>query len=254
MKLVSRNIAIRETNNNGVIDFLRQQNADIVCLQEVGKGEEKSVKSEYDSFHAIQNTNLYPYWFIGESHEFKGFNTRNIDFWGYMRQWNVILSKYPIIKAENIFYHRQFERRDDFTTRTQTDHGRMLTKVIVHIDGSDVQVYNVHGIRTGDKKWDERTTKQCEFIISKAQEHNLPTIIAGDFNLLPDTEGIQIMNKTFQNNISRFNIISTRPSFDDWLDKWDLVVDYVFSKDVEIKDCYITNIDTSDHLPLIIEF
>ena len=80
MKLLSWNIAIRQTNNDEVINFLCKQNADIVCLQEVGKAEESGVKKEYDSFHAIMDTHLYPHWFIGESHEFKAFNTRNIEF------------------------------------------------------------------------------------------------------------------------------------------------------------------------------
>ena len=80
MKLLSWNIAIRQTNNDEVINFLCKQNADIVCLQEVGKAEESGVKKEYDSFHAIIETKLYPYRFMGESHEFKAFNTRNIEF------------------------------------------------------------------------------------------------------------------------------------------------------------------------------
>lgn len=219
MKLLSRNIAIREPNNQQVIDFLCEQDADIVCLQEVGKAEEINTKPEYDSFHAIQNAKLYPYRFISESHEFKAFNTRNLDFGGYMREGILLLSKYPILQAETLFYHRAFERREDFSTRRQTDHGRMMTRAVVDIGGQVIQICNIHGIWTADKKGDDRTLRQCEFIATKAQEKDLPTIIAGDFNLHPDTESIQIMNKSFQNNISNFNIGSTRPSFDDGLDK-----------------------------------
>lgn len=251
MKLLSRNIAIRETNNEQVVEFLRQQDADIVCLQEVGKAEEKSVKSEYDSYHAIMDTKLYPHRFMGESHEFKAFNTRNIDFWGYMRQWHLVLSKYPITKAETWFYHRSFERREDFSTRRQTDHGRMLTRAIVSIDGQNIQVCNIHGIRTADKQWDQRTIKQCEFIINKVKEHELPTIIAGDFNLLPTTESIKIMNKYYQNNISKFNITSSKP---ERTGKQSDIIDYIFTKNIEPKKCYTINNDISDHLPLIAEF
>lgn len=255
MKLLSRNIAIRNQNNKEVVDFLREQNADIVCLQEVGKAQESSTHEEYDSFKAIYNSNLYPYWFIGESHEFKAFNGKRIlDFGGYIRQWNMILSKYPILQATNIFYYRSFERREDFSNRRKTDSGRCLVTATIDINNYHLQIGTVHGIRTEDKKWDHRTLKQCKDIISIINK-DIPTILAWDFNLLPTTPDIQYINQFYNNMINKYNISSTRPKFNDEFDNGNQIVDYIFTNNY-IKDTkvYIDNNNISDHMPLIIEF
>ena len=57
------------------------------------------------------------------------------------------------------------------------------------------------------------------------------------------------------NLIARFNIKSTRPEFDDGLDKGNMVCDYIFVNDkVKVNNFYVINSNISDHLPLILDF
>ncbi len=84
---------------------------------------------------------------------------------------------------------------------------------------------------------------------------DIPAIVVGDFNLLPETESIGLLNKELINLIDKYKIKSTRPHFDDGLDKGNLVCDYIFINDlVTINNFQILESNVSDHLPLLIDF
>ena len=84
---------------------------------------------------------------------------------------------------------------------------------------------------------------------------DIPVIVVGDFNLLPDTESIKILNDKLINLIEEYNIKSTRPTFDDGLDVGNLVCDYVFVNDkIVVNDLKVINSNISDHLPIILDF
>ena len=56
------------------------------------------------------------------------------------------------------------------------------------------------------------------------------------------------------NLIEKYNIESTRPKFDDGLDKGNLICDYIFvNNKVKVKNFRVINTNISDHLPLILE-
>ena len=58
-----------------------------------------------------------------------------------------------------------------------------------------------------------------------------------------------------QKIIEKYNIKSTRPKFDDGLDKGNLVCDYIFVNDkVKVNDFRVIDTNISDHLPLILDF
>ena len=84
---------------------------------------------------------------------------------------------------------------------------------------------------------------------------DIPAIVVGDFNLLPETESIGLLNKELINLIDKYKIKSTRPHFDAGLDKGNLVCDYIFINDlVTINNFQILESNVSDHLPLLIDF
>ena len=92
--------------------------------------------------------------------------------------------------------------------------------------------------------------------ISKAAKRNdIPTIIVGDFNLFPDTKSIKMLDKEFRNLIKEFNIITTRPDFNDGMDFGNNVVDYIFVSDkIKVNNLKVVKTDISDHYPLILDF
>ena len=117
-----------------------------------------------------------------------------------------------------------------------------------------IQIINVHGIWNKDKMGDERTINQSLFILSKIRK-DIPVIVVGDFNLLPDSESIKLLDNELINLIKVYDIKSTRPSFDDGLDTGDVVCDYIFVNDkVKVNDFKVINTNISDHLPLVLDF
>ena len=64
-----------------------------------------------------------------------------------------------------------------------------------------------------------------------------------------------MMSKRMINLIEKYNIESTRPKFDDGLDKGNLVCDYIFvNNKVKVKNFRVIDTNISDHLPLILDF
>lgn len=260
MKLININVGIKIDNSKKIGDFLKSYNADIIALQEVVRHLDDSVFDEYQSKSKIENIleNTYPYTFFGPlwvSDAFRKNGQIHRDFGGLIEQGNEILSKYLIEDAENLHYYKTYTYARDWTNWQTEDHGRALVRTELSINGQILQVLNLHGIWTSDKKGDQRTVKECEFVVATALKKDLPTIITGDFNLFPETESIQIINKNFTNLIDKFGIKTTRPDFKDNIDVGNNVVDYIFvNSKIKVNDFGVIHTDISDHLPLYLDF
>lgn len=261
MKLVDLNICIKIDNTDKVIKFLDEINPDIIGMQEVLRPLSDTVTKQYRSKEEIDNALLSKYqynffgplWIADKITENGGVSR---DFGGLVEQGNQIKSKYEIESGENIFYKGNYTYGFDSTHFRTLDHARagLVTKLKVEEDKL-IQIINIHGIWNKDRLGDERTINQSSFLIQKALEEDLPTIILGDFNLLPESQSIKMLDKHFKNLIKEYNIKSTRPTFDDGLDKGDMVVDYIFVNDkIKVNDFKVPNTDVSDHLPLILDF
>ena len=129
-----------------------------------------------------------------------------------------------------------------------------IQNAILNINGKNIQVINVHALWNKDKIGDDRTIMQSDFILSKIRK-DIPCIVVGDFNLLPNTKSIEMIDEKMINLIKEYNIKSTRPTFDDNLDKGDLVCDYIFVNDkIKVNDFKVIDTNISDHMPLILDF
>ena len=120
-------------------------------------------------------------------------------------------------------------------------------------------VLNTHGMSQPGTKLDtdirlQQSKKLLEFLATLPK---LPTIICGDFNLMPDTQSIiMIENKGFKNLIKSFDIKNTRNKIS-WqqYDNIQYFADYTFvSPEVMVKSFEVPYNEVSDHLPMILEF
>lgn len=101
--------------------------------------------------------------------------------------------------------------------------------------------------------------KQSEKIINFFANKSSPKIIGGDFNLMPDTKSIELIEKAgYRNLIRDFNIQETRNRL-----SWEQFpeeqkqhfADYVFvSEDVKVNTFEAPPVEVSDHLPQILDF
>lgn len=257
MKLLNINICIKLDNVDSIIDLISREDYDIVTLQEVMRKVDNSVFDLYNKDEIIKKNTNYKYSFFGplwyaNHHEKNKIISRN--FGGKTEQGNETLSKYPIISSENVFYYKNYTNFTDTTNFREKDHPRAFTNCILNIEGMKLQIINVHGIWNKDKIGDKRTINQSEKII-KYIRNDIPSIVTGDFNLIPDTESITKIGIKMINLIEKYNIQSTRPTFNDSLDKGNIVCDYIFvNEKVKVNNFKVINSNVSDHLPLILDF
>ena len=257
MKLLNLNICIKIDNTKRVIDFIKKEQADICALQEVMNAVDDSCYDMYKSKNDIEKLADYKYNCFAPIYIASGITKNNEvtrDFGGKAEQGSLIISKYKIKEHYNQFYYNDYKYEFDATEFREKDWCRSIQNAIIEVDGKEIQIINVHGIWNKDKVGDERTIMQSQFILSKIR-YDIPAIITGDFNLLPTTESIKILNNKLINLIDKYNIKSTRPDFDDGLDKGNYVCDYIFVNDkVKVNDLKVINSNISDHTPLLLDF
>ena len=260
MRLVDLNVSIKLDNNEKVIDFLKNTKSDIVTLQEVMRGIEETVYDRYNNSkiikESLKDTHHHsffgPLW-VADKHIKNGTITK--DFGGMAEQGNEIISKYPIIEASNQFFYKNYQIFRDTTDFRKTDHARAVIVAILEINNQKLRLLNIHGIWNEGKIGDDRTIKECEYLLSLIEDNTIPTIIVGDFNLNSKSKSIKILNKKLTNLIEKYNIKSTRPTVKDGLDVGNCIDDYIFVNDkIKVNNFEVKQTDASDHYPLILDF
>lgn len=259
MKLVTFNIGIKIDNANEVASFLCENDFDIVALQESMRALDDLA---YDIYHSGQIINKK----LSKEHKHSFFaplfvseklitNSEVRDFGGFIEQGNHIISKYNILETSSKFYYNDYGHWFDARDFRENDWARCLQKVVVEKDEKKIQIFNIHGIWNKTRMGDERTVAQCEFVIKEALKSDLPTIILGDFNLLPESESIKLITDKFRNLCVENGVKSTRPELDDGLDRGNMVVDYIFvNENIKVNNFSVFETDISDHLPLVLDF
>jgi endonuclease/exonuclease/phosphatase family metal-dependent hydrolase len=263
MKLLSLNVALFEPNNSKLSKFVKGQDADIVCFQEVTRALDKNVLKKYISKDPIDSaTSKLPSGFYGptetfgsfELKEFHGKDIFRFDPGGMLELGNYTKSKYPIKKAQNIFIEGHFTYNTDPSNWPEEDYRAVLVADL-DLGKNNLRVINYHGIWTKDKLGNERTLSACQKIKDLALEAKGQVIICGDFNLFPDTPSMKVFQTNFISLVDRYNIRATRPSSNELNGQDRNVVDYILlSRNVKVKSFNVLGTDVSDHLPLVLEF
>ncbi len=135
------------------------------------------------------------------------------------------------------------------------DHDRKMQWVHIKRDRKDVIIMNVHGHWDAvNKKIDtQNRIEQSKAIIDFIETTgSTPKIMVGDFNLLPETQSIKMLEENFTNLITKYKIPSTRTE----LYKGDLKhADYAFVSDEILVEGFEALPDVvSDHVPLALSF
>ena len=126
------------------------------------------------------------------------------------------------------------------------------------VNGREVYVCNVHGNPEPYDKLDSPDRLKQSYELMNFFKHKPGLrIVGGDFNLLPDTESVQMFAKNgYRNLIRDFKIDTTRNHL-----AWDLYpgheqyyADFVFvAGEAKIEQFTVPKIDVSDHLPMIFQ-
>ena len=137
------------------------------------------------------------------------------------------------------------------------DDGKTLGKHIQYIqfrqNSVRFTIVNFHGLWIGgDKNDTPDRIKQSENIVDFMKTVNGKSILAGDYNLLPNTKSMKLLEKQLRNLISEYNVETTRNLFYTRPEKY---ADYILvSPDINVIDFKVLPDVVSDHLPLFMDF
>lgn len=162
----------------------------------------------------------------------------------------------PIVgKGDTVVYRP----RNPVETGSSVLSARKLQFVILGVNGRHCLVANFHGLWNNGPKIDtpERLTQSRNVKAAMDVFKDFPQVLCGDFNLLPETQSVRILEQEMRNLVGEHKVPGTRtvlyrhyndpsePNF----------ADYVFvSPEVKVHKFEVLPDIVSDHAPLRLEF
>lgn len=232
---------------DSLVSFIREQNPDIITMQEVYDGKNASFDRNLRILDELKKILNFDHVAFAPSLIDKRPSGKVP--WG-----NAVFSKHPIIDRKTTFYHIPYGEYDmENSTRFELA-PRNLQQVTLSVNSKKLYVFNTHGI-WGEDGEDSTERLAMSRTIIKAIKGKSPLILAGDFNLRLHTQTIknieEYLKNVFKNeltttfNMKRKNNLGYGTS----------VVDMVFvTKDIKVVEHFCPNVDVSDHLPLVCTF
>jgi exonuclease III len=256
MKLISLN-----TWGGGAFDalmaFVKEQSrdTDIFCFQEmyvsdgtvpISRGGHMNIFNdiagilpEFEGIFAEAQDDMDPY--------------GHVDFKSTFGQAIFVNKKLPITSRGSVFINssRNGMKNNEFEN---------LPMLLQYVRLGDVTVGNCYGVSVPGHKLDTpRRIEQSERVVKFLNEESGKKIICGDFNLMPETESVKMIERAgMRNLISEFSITTTRSTLN--YEKYaegdrQYFADYTFvSPGVNVKSFEVPQVPVSDHLPMVLEF
>lgn len=253
MKLVSLNIwAGREFGPLMKYVLDQASDTDIFCFQEVfDTPTSRKVVSEHyraNIYSELQKALPNHTGYFAPVQDGCGFNGQ-ID---YPIQWGLAMFVRRSLNVDSTgeiyLFGSRNSRKDDNSSMP-----RNLQYVHFDVGGQDYTVAHFHGLWNGRGKTDtEDRFKQSRKAKRFLDGVKGKKIVCGDFNLLPDTQSLSILEKGFINLIKTHGITTTRSSL---YQKPEKHADYILvSSDVNVEGFAVPQIEVSDHLPMELKF
>ncbi|EKD91545.1 MAG: Endonuclease/exonuclease/phosphatase [uncultured bacterium] len=258
MKLISLNIWGGH-DLTPLLNFINDQSkdTDIFCFQEVINSENDGVSKEgykYNNLVYIKNCLKNYTCYFHPSHENFLFDSPT----------NFPLEVGPAIFVKNIITEKNakdlfvFRKKSEITLDNK---GRSILPKNIQIlkfrkNGRDYMVINLHGITFPGTKLDTAARiKQSKKTLGVLNNFNGKKILVGDFNLMPSTKSIKMLEDSgLVNLIKKYKIRKTRSNLNIYGKQ--RFADYTLvSKDIKVHNFNVPqNILISDHLPMILNF
>lgn len=254
MKLVSLNLWGGKIHKP-LMEFLigQAKDTDIFCFQEMLNApqstEYQEGKNTLDLFLRCQQ--MFP--------EFEGFFESVEENWveDLSNPWGLAIfarRTIPISEQGEFFVFRE---RNTMVRQNPSTIPRLVQYIKFAHNQKQFTICNFHGLyKEGtDKKDTPERYAQSRKIKTFLNQTNGAKILCGDFNLTPETEALSILEKGMINLIIKYGITSTRSPLYRHYKTGLRFADYVLvSPDVNVRDFKVSDVEISDHLPMILEF
>ncbi|HVV67154.1 MAG TPA: endonuclease/exonuclease/phosphatase family protein [Candidatus Saccharimonadales bacterium] len=228
---------------DGALDFLAEQNADIVFLQEVYDGS-GDLEPRFRSTEILAERLQYPY------AEFAPAMLDKLPE-GDIQSGNAILSRYALQTAGIRFFNEPYHELTSTDSKTFKTMPRTLQHITAETPAGVLNLYNMHGVWDLDgDNFSERRQKMRD-VIMNAIEGKRNVIMAGDTNAQPTNELWRPIERQLHSVFgtelaSTFNMKhKNNPGYAT------ARVDMMFvSPDIAVLERDCPQVDVSDHLPL----
>jgi endonuclease/exonuclease/phosphatase family metal-dependent hydrolase len=210
-----------------IVELLQRERADIVALQEVDKGTERTARRDFPAELARLS---------GMTCIF----SNNYSFQGG-QYGNAVLTRFPVHATTNIHYRmpRPGEQRG-------------LLQVVLDVNGRELVFLNTHlDFRPEDS---ERLSSVDEMLFLANRYKSKPVIICGDFNDVPGSRTHRKLAETF---VDSWTVAGQGEGFTIPADQPRKRIDYIWiSRDSNLEPlrAWVQVSNASDHLPLLAEF
>lgn len=210
-----------------IADLIRQEKADIVALQEVDQGTERTDRRDFPAEFAK---------LTGMSCVF----SNNYHYQGG-HYGNAVLTRFPIKSVTNALYRM-----------LQPGEQRGLLQVVMDVSGRELVLMNTHiDYRPDDA---ERLSNVAEIRSLLPRYAGRPILLCGDFNDIPDSRTYRALSEMFTDAWTR---AGTNEGFTIPARKPNKRIDYIWlSKGAPLApvSIHVPRSEASDHLPLVAEF
>ncbi|MBI4097444.1 MAG: endonuclease/exonuclease/phosphatase family protein [Candidatus Levybacteria bacterium] len=242
-----------------LLKFIKENNRkiDIFCFQEMFQSSENKfsngIKTNlYDDFSRIFKD------YVGFfAPTFTGYDTQEkVDFDLSFGQATFIKKNIELISEKTSFVHGKFDYKPPVTIpgiKDGLDLPRNIHCLKVKVNNKELLIGNLHGYWLPDSKNDTpgsiRQMRKVKKIFSSFPG---PKILAGDFNLRPDTKSIKMLEEDMINLIIEYGVTNTRSNLHKREEKF---ADYIMVSDkVRVNNFEVIDKHVSDHLPLLLDF
>jgi endonuclease/exonuclease/phosphatase family metal-dependent hydrolase len=229
------------------LSFFKTEDADLVLLQEVYGANEHAKENRFRTLETLYRTlGFADYDYVaGLRHNRKE---------GKFLQGNAILSKFPILGRDSVFFNEPFN--DNFTDGPEFNSmfPHILQHVVLEVPNGEINVFNLHG--TWDLNGDNYSLKrqQMSQAIINAVKGKSRVILAGDTNAKPTNKALRNVEK-YLNSVFGEELKTTfNMKYKDNPGYATAAVDMMFiSSDIKVVEKACPEVDVSDHLPLVVQ-
>jgi len=231
----------------GIVEFLKEQNADVVLTQETYSCEDPTIDRQYRSMQVMPE--LLGYEYIHFSAAYRDFDRTG----GKGQRGNGIFSKYPLMPKETVFFDGEYSEEYRDIPSQYGNCPRNLEHAVMQTPAGDVDLFNIQGVwdMDGDNYSDKRR-HMAQTVIDQVGGLQR-VVLAGDTNAKPYNQAIIDIERHLKSVFGKDELATTfnmrrkdNPGYAT------AAVDMILvSPSIKVIEKNCPDTDISDHLPLV---